>query len=423
MATPIKELPLESPDPLGFLASIRQHLGEIEGHQKELHALVKALVGPERALDPVERRKQAEGGKWTPYTVRSFALDTARTDVAIPVEGDFIHAWTDGAYAGIGVRFNKLDNDVVYFQRRNPIYGFGFWQLFLTHTAQAGRTLDLLIGRDASVYAETNQWEQRVSVRGATTLHRNAITAVDKIAAPVAMTSGATAATGGSLAASTTYNMVASAYNRWGVTAVPAVLGQATGAGAPSTHVVKGTLAQVTGADGYDLFMGTPAAPLWVDRITEAERASANGVEITAVGTHQAGAALGAGVIQFNVVGTGVASTSANFAQNNAYTPAAAGITAIDCSGYEKMMVMVKLALTDLRSAPSLSIVPFVRNELSTDDWHADSIGILSLLGALGQPLVGELALDVRAAANVKLLIDTIAGQGAAASIWYALTR
>lgn len=285
----------------------------------------------------------------------------------------------------------------------------------------------LTSGTITVVYREIEYYlplgEQGVSARGTTTLHRDAITAVDKLAAPVAMTSGATAATGGSLAASTTYNMVASAYNRWGVTAVPAVLGQATGAGAPSTHVVKGTLAQVTGADGYDLFMGTPAAPLWVDRITEAERASANGVEITAVGTHQAGAALGAGVIQFNVVGTGVASTSANFAQNNAYTPAAAGITAIDCSGYEKMMVMVKLALTDLRSAPSLSIVPFVRNELSTDDWHADSIGILSLLGALGQPLVGELALDVRAAANVKLLIDTIAGQGAAASIWYALTR
>jgi len=124
---------------------------------KSLGALVKVQVGPAvtTGLSLADQRKIAESGQWVPYSVKSFALDTARTDELVIVEGDFIHCWTNGAYDGIGVRYNNTNNDLVYFQRRNPITGFRFWKLYLTHTAQAGKILDLMIGREASAYAES----------------------------------------------------------------------------------------------------------------------------------------------------------------------------------------------------------------------------------------------------------------------------
>jgi len=121
---------------------------------KNLGALVKVQVGP-TGPDLVALRQQAESGQYVPYAIKSFAMDNARANEVVVVEGDYLHAWTDGSYAGIGIRYNNLNNDLVYFDRRNPIYGFRFWKLYLTHTAQAGKALDLMIGREAAAYAES----------------------------------------------------------------------------------------------------------------------------------------------------------------------------------------------------------------------------------------------------------------------------
>ena len=121
----------------------------------KLIVLIERQIELAQEPDLVKERKIAESGEWVPYAVKSFALDTARTDELVVLEGDFIHAWTDGVLDGGGLRFNNLNNDLVDFQRRNPIYGFRFWRLYLTHTAQAGKTLDLLIGRGASAFALT----------------------------------------------------------------------------------------------------------------------------------------------------------------------------------------------------------------------------------------------------------------------------
>jgi len=133
---------------------------------KDLGALVKIQVGP-TGPDLVALRLQAETGQYVPYSVKTFALDTARSDEPVVIEGDYVHAWTDGAYTGTGIRYNNKNNDLVYFERRNPIYGFRFWKFFLTHTAQAGKTLDLMIGREAAAYAEsysvTSVLENKVS--------------------------------------------------------------------------------------------------------------------------------------------------------------------------------------------------------------------------------------------------------------------
>ena len=138
------------PGPLDYLTRIDNLLVANLEAIKELGDLTRIGLGPEKILDLVEQRKQAESGQWTPYAIKSFSLTAARTDELVTVEGDFLHAYTDGAYTGIGVRFNHQQNDLVYFERHNPIYGPRFWKLFLTNTAQAGKTLDLMIGRESS---------------------------------------------------------------------------------------------------------------------------------------------------------------------------------------------------------------------------------------------------------------------------------
>jgi len=124
---------------------------------RSLGALVKVQVGPAvtTGLSLAEQRKLAETGQWVPYDDKRYAMDYARTDFEVVCEGDFLHVWTDGSYDDIAVRFNHLSNPLVYLARRNPIYGFKFWKVFLTHAAQAGKTIDLFIGREASAYAET----------------------------------------------------------------------------------------------------------------------------------------------------------------------------------------------------------------------------------------------------------------------------
>jgi len=143
---------------------------------RKLSGLIETQVELMRPPDLVELRKKAESDAWVPYNTKSFALDTARTNELVGIEGDFVQAWTNGNYEGIGIRFNSLNNDLVYFQRSNPIYGFRFWKLFLTHTAQSGKTLDLLIGRQSSAFAKPTEFGSKITKTIQTEL--KAITAV-----------------------------------------------------------------------------------------------------------------------------------------------------------------------------------------------------------------------------------------------------
>jgi hypothetical protein len=248
------------------------------------------------------------------------------------------------------------------------------------------------------------------------TLHRDAIAAADRLATPTAISTTADVATGGSLLASTTYKVNYAGFNRWGPTICPSAASRATAADASNTHVIRVTVPQLAGADGYDLFLSTDAAPLWVARITEAQRAA--GVTITALGTVDA-TSPGAGKVDVQVVGSGVASTASPFDINNAWTPGA--VTAVDCRGFSKAKVLVKLALTDLRSLPTCKIGVFLANQLSSGDWH--QVGVLDLapLSALGKPLLQELDVDVHGSSGLIALVNTLTGQGAAVSIWVEL--
>lgn len=258
-----------------------------------------------------------------------------------------------------------------------------------------------------------------MAVRNSGVLHRNGISSADKVAdfGDASVTLANVAGTQGSLNANTLHYMTAIPGNRWGPCKVNTTIDSlTTTADAVNTHVIACTIAQATGAEWYDLFLSTDTAPKWVGRVTEAQRAT--GGEILTVGAYTAGAS--AGVINVGIVGTGIQSDNAVWAQNNAYRPAT--VTAINCAGRSKAHILAKLALTDLRSAPALSLVAFLANQVSTGDWHQARLEPLSLLGGLGQSLEQDFTLDVDGSTGLVVLIDAISGQGAAASVWVELS-
>jgi hypothetical protein len=252
------------------------------------------------------------------------------------------------------------------------------------------------------------------NLRNAGILHRSAIAAADVLAVPGTLTLTAITEAGSTLA-NVAYHVLVSAFNRWGPTGVGADPGAIT---PTASQAVRLAFAAVTGADGYDIFLSTAAAPLWVGRITEAQRA-AGGFIISAVGTVSAGGGAPAGGVDLGIVGTGLASNVNPFAVNNAYKPAS--VTPIVCRGYAKAHLHVKLAVTDLRSLPTLVVTPFYQDQTSTADWFAGAQQTVSLLTAVGQVLEQDLVLTVDGATGLVVLVQSIQGQGAAATVYVEL--
>jgi hypothetical protein len=178
------------------------------------------------------------------------------------------------------------------------------------------------------------------------------------------------------------------------------------------------TIAQCVGAEYYDLFLSTDAAPKWVARITEAQRA-AGGYIVTAEGTVEPGGSNPGGTVDINVAGAGIQVNNSVFLQNNAYIPAS--VTPLDCTGKSRAYVYVKLHLDGLGSVPELKLIPFFANQSSAADWHQGELVTVSVLGGAGQSLEQNFVLDVDGSTGMVILVDTISGQGAATSIWVEL--
>jgi len=244
--------------------------------------------------------------------------------------------------------------------------------------------------------------------RSTAVLHRNAVAAVDKLTPPVAPTLAGVTVAGGSLAFGTSYYVAVVAANRYGETTTTV-----SGATAPggANNALRATIAQITNAEYYDLFLSTDTAPKHVLRVTEAQRAA--GGQCTVVETYAAGGTPGA--IDIGIPGTGIQTSAVQFTSNNAFTPAL--VTPVSCAGASRAHLLVKLAITDMRSAPSLIIVPFLLSQLSGDYYQGKSQTV-SVVGGAGQSLMQDFELDVDGASGLVCLIDAIAGQGAAATIY-----
>jgi len=254
-------------------------------------------------------------------------------------------------------------------------------------------------------------------LRAALATHRSAITSADKIIDFTAgdVVAANVAGTQGSLAFNTTYYITAIPGNRWG-SGVPAAIDSLLITNdAANTHVAELAINQAVSAEWYDLFLSVDTAPKLVARITEAQRL--DGCEVLTLGTVTAPTL--AGLTNIGCVGTGIQTTNSIFAQSNAYTPAAAGIVEINCTGYSKLAVYAMLSLTDLRTAPSFTLIPFFGDGVG--NWCQGEWLSCSLFTAVGQTAQRMYVLDVDGALAVKVLVGAISGQGAACTIKYQL--
>ena len=241
--------------------------------------------------------------------------------------------------------------------------------------------------------------------RGSVIEHRTAVTAIDKVPT-ITITAADQPATAGSLTA-VAHGIGVAPGNSYG-SAGASVLVTVTPTVNKSIDI---TIPQAVGAEYYDIFLSTSTtAPLWVARITETQRAA--GCAITAVGTVDTGGS--AGVVNVQVVGTGITSVNAVFAQNNAFTPAS--VTGLTCSGKMKAHLFIDVTLTDLRSAPTLNIIPFSKKQ-DGNGWYAGLIQSVLLNAGMGQPLYQEMWLDVNDAEEIVVLISTLTGHGASVNI------
>jgi hypothetical protein len=241
--------------------------------------------------------------------------------------------------------------------------------------------------------------------------HRLNVAAVDKLALAGAPSLAAVTEAGSTLA-NTAYNVAVVAGNRWGPSGQAAV--PTTAITPTASQAIRATIAQIAGADYYDIFLSVDTAPKWVGRISEAQRA-AGGWIISTVGSPTLGGGAPAGQVDLGIVGTGQQTSALAFTTNNAYTPATP--PPVICVGFSRMHAHVKLAVTDLRSAASLTIIPFFNDIGSTGDWYQGAARTLTILGAVGQCLLQDFEMDVDGANAVVWLVDAIAGQGAACTI------
>lgn len=234
--------------------------------------------------------------------------------------------------------------------------------------------------------------------------HRTGVNAADKLATPVQPTLAAVTEAGSTLA-NVAYNVSLSAGNRWGSTP-----GGVTQAITPTaSQAVRVTIAQVAGAEWYDVFLSTGANPLWVGRITEAQRAS-GGFIISAVGVVSAGGGAGAGQVDLGIVGTGLANNVNPFLANNAYRLSNA--PELTFQDYQIAYVYPNFSVTDLRSLPTLVYSLFLKNG-TTGNYHLAQTQTVNLLTATQQPQLQIFRHVVEGAAGLIVLVDSITGQGA----------
>lgn len=200
--------------------------------------------------------------------------------------------------------------------------------------------------------------------RSAEILHRVAIATADTLANPGVPTATAITESGSTLA-NVAYHFAVAAGDTWGPTLATVDGGAVTPTASQSLRIA---VAQITGAEYYDIFLSTAAAPLWVCRLTEAQRATGDRICSTVgVLTARAGSTV-AGTIDIGIVGTGVASTAAPFNVNTALTPAA--ITPFSAVGYQNAIMLFKIVQSNVLVAPSFNFRLMVQSVTSPGDWY-----------------------------------------------------
>jgi len=235
--------------------------------------------------------------------------------------------------------------------------------------------------------------------------YRTALTAADVVAVPGTVT--CTKQAGGGLTANTYYVKVI-AGNAMGRTTPKA--GNATVTTETTNLTMRAAFAQVVGATFYDIYCSTASNPLWVGRITEAQRAS--GIKLTAVATTGAGGT--AGAVDIEAVGTGNAADTSG-AESTAYVLPSA---TIDCLYYKYADFEVLMSTTGDAAALAATFMPFFYDDIQKQ-WYAGTAVVVTLGGvttALG-PLAQKFRVEVDGCRKMCLVLEKLTGTGASLGI------
>jgi len=236
----------------------------------------------------------------------------------------------------------------------------------------------------------------------ASAAYRTAVAAADVMAAPGTVT--CTKQEGGAATAGT-YNVKVVAGNGYGRTTATA--GNTTITTETTNLTVRAAFAQVTGATFYDIYCSTDSDPKFVGRISEAQRAT--GIVLATVNTPTAGGT--AGAVDVQTPGTGLqAATTA--AVNTAYVIPA---SPVDCSGYQYVDFDLSASRTGDSVALALTVAPFFLD--ANDSLYYQGAAVVLAFGGTTAALNSNrqrLRVECRGSASVALLVQTIAGTGAA---------
>ncbi len=129
---------------------------------------MKKLYGTSTPAPVATRNPWADRdlGKEIRYRLVTFDLGTARTDVEIDLPGTFIYVDTESEGLAY-LRFNNKRNDKFPIRAGLTLNGY-FDRCYLTNTAQAGKTLRVWYGMDASI-APPNQDISNITTVGTIT--------------------------------------------------------------------------------------------------------------------------------------------------------------------------------------------------------------------------------------------------------------
>ena len=269
-----------------------------------------------------------------------------------------------------------------------------------------------LIGKFSIDQATANANEVVVKAASATPLnYRTAVTAADVLAAVGTVTCTKINSVG-ALTAGTYYVKVV-AVNAHGRGVGKA--GDTTVTTESTNLCIKAAFAAVTGATHYDIYCTTAADPLWVGRITEAQRAS--GIIIDAVGSTTAGGAVDS--VYIYAIGTGLAS-GATAAVNTAYVVPASPVVA---TGKKYVDFGIYASTTGDAATPVLIVVPAIYNSRTTlyEMCENESVIIGGAAGLYGSK-IQRIRVETRGEEAVALLVQSIAGTGMSVNMDYVLS-
>ena len=152
-------VPQPAPQPIpgtGLSQAMLGTLSSIEARLREVVSAVKQLPQGPQTVDRIEVQQLYGGGAVTDYgKPREFDVTDARVDEDVGITGDQLLALTTAeSLETVGVKLNRQDAPIIYFNDSNPIYGH-FDRVYLSHDAfSGGGTLKLLNSR-GRIYSPT----------------------------------------------------------------------------------------------------------------------------------------------------------------------------------------------------------------------------------------------------------------------------